>query len=77
MTQVQQEIIDFIKRRGGAVTDMDLAEYFDVLADPNRVFPLFQAINHSLEQGSLKRISANHPVQGGRLAVRLATDAIA
>ena len=77
MAGIGSEVIGFIKKQGGPVTDMDLAEHFDVLDDPDRIFPIFNALNDSLQKGIIVRIPASHPNCGGRLTVRLATDAIA
>ncbi|MBU0646528.1 hypothetical protein KJ611_03615 [Patescibacteria group bacterium] len=74
---MSNEVIGFIQARGGPVTDMDLADHFNILEDPNRVIPIFRAINESLRRGTLERLPATHPINGGRLVVKLATDAIA
>lgn len=77
MTEVQREMIDFIKRRGGPVTDIDLAEHFDVLADPSRVFSIHKALGASIQQGLIEPVPVHSRIKGGRLAVKLTAAASA
>jgi hypothetical protein len=73
---MEAEVLAFI-RSHQPVSDMDLIEYFNILEDPNLVFPVFRTVRKSISNGVVCRIPTTDPVNGGRLIVREACSAIA